>query len=156
MIVTHKNPDGSVEQVDTDELSAKESADIEFVTELEWDGVEASLKAQKPTAMRAILWAFRRRQTPGLRFSDFDVPGWKRRLEARLNQAEVRELVETLRATEDEGSDNFAEMLGHFRVLAHDKDDVDRALAGAGKDPEPEPEPINALELARTSAGTAG
>lgn len=158
MIVSYKNPDGGVEQVDTDELSAKESADVEFVTELEWSQVETALQAQKPTAMRAILWVFRRRQSPGLRFSEFDVPGWKRRLEAKLGREEVRDLVAALRASEPEGSDDFTEMVEHLLTLADDKADVEWALAETGKAPEPEaePEPINGLELARTSAGTAG
>ncbi|MEV0779173.1 hypothetical protein [Streptomyces sp. NPDC050428] len=131
--MTYKSPEGGAEQVDTDDLSAKESADIETVTELEWTEVEDALRRQKPTAMRAVLWIFRRRQTPGLLFSQCDVPGWKRRLSAKLNTEEVHDWIETLRTTHDEASDEFADLMVHVRTAAHDEADVDKALAESGK-----------------------
>lgn len=170
MIVSYRNPEGGAEEVETDDLSAKESADIEVVTELEWTDVEDALRRQKPTAMRAVLWIFRRRATPGLLFSQCDVPGWKRRLSAKLNSDEVRDWIETLRADRDEDSEEFAELMVAVRTAAHESADVDKVLA-EGKAPEvgvynpesglatwkPEPPLVNGLEESEAkSSNTAG
>ncbi|MFJ4990071.1 hypothetical protein ACIP9H_40525 [Streptomyces sp. NPDC088732] len=130
MIVTYTPDGGTPEQVSTEDLSAIESAVIESATGLEWDDVERALKSQSPTAMRAVLWAFRKRAEPTLRFSQCDVPGWKRRLKARLESSEIVELVEALRDDDEapEGSAAFEAMLGHLRTLAQDPADVERAM----------------------------
>ncbi|MCX5112213.1 hypothetical protein OOK13_40240 [Streptomyces sp. NBC_00378] len=133
MIVSYTHEDGTVEEVSTDDLSAVESAAVESVTDLEWDDVERALKSQRPGAMRAVLWVFRKRSQPTLRFSAFDVPAWKRRLKARLEREEVLDLVETLRKDDKDGDEaGFEEMLGYMRTLAHDPADVDWAVAETG------------------------
>lgn len=128
MIVSYTPADGPVEEVSTDDLSALESSVIESATGMEWGDVEAALKFQRPTAMRAVLWVFHKRQQPTLRFGEFDVPGWKRRLKASIDREEILELVEGLRS-KDESQAEFEEMLGYMRGLAHDPADVDWALA---------------------------
>ncbi|MFB6992857.1 hypothetical protein, partial [Streptomyces sp. NPDC056304] len=100
-----------------------------------WRAIEARLQAQDPTAMRAILWAHRRRSDPGLKFAAFDVPGWRRRLTARIERAEIDEvlsniLAEALAKSEDATIDA---MVPHLRKLAADRADVDRALDAVGK-----------------------
>lgn len=129
MIVSYRHEDGTVEEVSTDDLSAVESGAIESVTGQEWSEVEESLRGQSPTAMRAILWAWRKRSVPSLRFSEFDLAGWKRRLKARLEREEIDDLVESLRQDTEADGDRFEEMLTHMRTLAHDPEDVDRAVA---------------------------
>lgn len=129
MIVSYKRDDGTTEEVSTDDLSAIESATIESATDLEWDDVERALKSQRPTAMRAVLWVFRKRGEPTLRFSAFDVPGWKRRLKARLEREEILDLVEALREEKDPSDERFESMLGYLRTLAHEPADVDWAVA---------------------------
>jgi hypothetical protein len=131
VIVSYTPADGPVEEVSTDDLSAIESSVIESATGLEWDDVERALKSQSPTAMRAVLWAFRKRTEPTLRFSAFDVPGWKRRLKAGLEYEDVLELVESLREKQQQEPDEeaFEQMLKHMRTMAHTPDDVDRAVA---------------------------
>lgn len=131
MLITYTQDDGSVEAVSTDDLSAVEAAAIESCTGLEWSEVDAALRTQSPTAMRAILWAFRKRSAPTLRFSEFDVPKWRRRLKARLEYEEILDLVTALRRDQaDEGE--FASMLGHLRLLAHEPADVDKAVTETG------------------------
>lgn len=129
MIVSYRHDDGTVEQVSTDDLSAIESATIESATGMEWDDIETALRSQAPTAMRAVLWVFRKRQQPTLRFSDFDLPGWKRRTKARLEYPEILDMVEAL-TTNPETTDEITErMAAHMRTLAHDPADVDKAFA---------------------------
>ena len=131
MIISYRQDDDTVETVSSEDLSAVESAAIESVTGKDWSDIDSALRAQDPTAMRAILWAFRKRSQPTLRFSEFDVPRWRRRLKARLEYEEILDLVEALRrdAADDE---EFEGLLRHMRALAHRPDDVDKAVAETG------------------------
>lgn len=137
MIITYTPDGGDVERVSTDDLSAIEAADIESVMgDTPWRMIEDRLRGQDPTALRAVLWAFRRRADPALRFADFDVPGWKRRLRARIERYEIDQVLENLLA---EGLASGAEdagieaMLPHLRKLAENQGDVDAALDALGK-----------------------
>jgi hypothetical protein len=142
VIVSYRHDDGNVEEVSTDDLSAIESATIESATGMEWDDIETALRSQAPTAMRAVLWVFRKRQQPTLRFSDFDLPGWKRRTKARLEYAEILDMVETLTTSPDTTDEITERMTGHMRTMAHDPADVDKAFAEmAPKAPAPEAAP---------------
>ncbi|AKN71227.1 hypothetical protein QR97_16700 [Streptomyces sp. PBH53] len=130
MIVSYTHDDGTVEQVSTDELSTVESAAIEKVTGSDWAAVERALRVQDPTAMRAVLWTHRKRANPPLRFSDFDVPAWKRRLKARLEREEIEEIVEEL-LRDDDSEQAQGEALHYLRKFAHDPADVDAVWADA-------------------------
>jgi hypothetical protein len=129
VIVSYRQEDGTVEEVSTDDLSAIESSVIESATGMDWDDVDTALRQQAPTAMRAVLWAFRKRQQPTLRFSDFDLPGWKRRTKARLEYAEILDMVEALLKNPESTDEVVETMSGYMRTLAHDSDDVDKAFS---------------------------
>ncbi|MFI2911112.1 hypothetical protein ACG2OD_23135 [Streptomyces sp. PDY-4] len=136
MIITYTQDDGTVERIDTDALSALEAAAIEeAMDDVPWRAIEARLQAQDPTALRAIVWAVRRREQPALKFADFDVPGWRRRLKARLTRDEIGDaltniMTEALSKNEDSMIDAVAP---HLRKLADDPADVDRCLDDLGK-----------------------
>lgn len=136
MIITYRPDGGSVERVSTDDLSALEAAAIEeAMGDVPWRGVEDRLRSQDPTAMRAVLWAFRRRTEPQLEFSEFDVPGWRHRLNAKIERAEIDEVLnnlvaEALAKSEDSAIDS---VLPFLRRLAHDRSDIDAALDALGK-----------------------
>ncbi|MFJ8140657.1 hypothetical protein [Streptomyces sp. NPDC096013] len=120
----------------TDDLSAKEAAAIEEATGgTAWRRIEDLLRAQDPTALRAVLWAFRRRAQPALDFDEFDVPGWKRRLSAAIERAEIDDVLNTLvtEALANSEDASIDSMLPHLRRLAHDQADVDAALDALGK-----------------------
>ncbi|AEM87090.1 hypothetical protein [Streptomyces violaceusniger] len=127
MIVSYTHADGTVESVSTDDLSAIESAVIESATGMEWDAVDTALRSQNPTAMRAVLWVNRKRSVPTLKFSDFDLAGWKRRTKARLEYPEICDMVEVL-YRETREPEELDQMCGYMRTLAHEPADVDRAL----------------------------
>jgi hypothetical protein len=153
VIVSYRHEDGTIEEVSTDDLSAVESAAIESVTGLKWGEVEVELRTQAPTAMRAVLWCFRKRQQPTLRFSEFDVAGWRRRLKARLEYEEILDLVESLRK-DNPSDEEFEEMLGHMRNLAYDVADVDKAIAEtAPKEAAPQSAPVPESASSLTSTG---
>ncbi|MFD5251336.1 hypothetical protein ACFWM5_00635 [Streptomyces bobili] len=136
MIITYKQDDGTEERHSTDELSAIEAAAIEDAMDgVPWLHLEDRLRGQDPTAMRAVLWAFRRRDQKDLAFADFDVPGWRRRLTVRIERFEIDDVLnnvmaEALAKSEDSAIDA---LLPHLRKLAHDRADVDRALDDLGK-----------------------
>ncbi|MFF2009174.1 hypothetical protein ACFVWY_08885 [Streptomyces sp. NPDC058195] len=136
MIITYTQDDGTAERVTTDDLSAIEAAAIEeAMGDVPWRAIEDRLRGQDPTAMRAVLWAYRRRTEKTLAFASFDVPGWRRRLTARIERTEIDEvlsniLAEALAKNEDSAIDS---MLPHLRKLAADPADVERALDAVGK-----------------------
>lgn len=135
MIITNAQPDAPVEQVSTNDLSAIESADIEEAVGTTWNEIDGKLRGQDPTAMRAVLWAFRKRTDPQLAFGDVDVPGWRRRLKTRLERPEIDDffdgiMAEALKKNEDSTIDS---MLPFIRKLAHDRGDIDASLEALGK-----------------------
>ncbi|MEU5111716.1 hypothetical protein AB0G64_09470 [Streptomyces longwoodensis] len=136
MIISYLQDDGDAERVTTDDLSALEAAAIEeALGGTPWRAIEDRLRAQDPTAMRAVIWAARRRSQPDLAFSTFDLPQWRRRLSARIERFEIDEVLtnimaEALAKNEDSAIDA---MIPHLRRLAHDKADVDAALDDLGK-----------------------
>ncbi|MEV8245038.1 hypothetical protein AB0R01_14850 [Streptomyces rochei] len=135
MIVSVTQDDGTVERLSTDDLSAIEAARIEEAMGVQWRSIADLLRAQDPTAMRAIVWAFRRREQPDLKFTDFDVPQWRRRLRARIERPEIDEvlnniMIEALAKNEDSAIDA---VVPHLRKLADNRDDVAAALDDLGK-----------------------
>lgn len=137
MIITFVGEDGSTERWSTEDLSALEAAAIEEAMggDIPWRGIENLLRAQDVNALRAVLWAFRRRQDPKLEFATFDVPGWKRRLRARIERSEIDDVFTTaMRQALAKNEDSLIDaMLPDLRNLAEDPDDVDRALDALGK-----------------------
>jgi hypothetical protein len=129
VIIQYTPEGGEVERYSTDDLSSMESAAIERVTGVKWLEVEAALRTQSPTEMTAVLWAFRKRQEPTLRFSHFDVPGWKRRLRVRLEYDDISDLIPILRKN-SEDDEEFEGLLDDMRKVADDPADVERALKG--------------------------
>lgn len=136
MIISVTQDDGSVERLSTDDLSAIESARVEeAMGGVQWRSITDMLRAQDPTAMRAIVWCFRRREQPDLKFADFDVPQWKRRLRASIERREIDDvlnniMIEALAKNEDSAIDA---VVPHLRKLADNRDDVADALDDLGK-----------------------
>ncbi|MFF3891398.1 hypothetical protein [Streptomyces sp. NPDC001914] len=162
MIVSYRLDDGTLEEVSTDDLSAIEASVIESATGLDWDDVDGALRLQQPTAMRAVLWVFRKRLQPTLRFSEFDLPGWKRRTKARLEYPEIRDMVESLKKNPEATDEVVEQMTRHMRNMAHDEADVDRAFqelapkapaTATPSAPEPVLSPDAASETSSTTTG---
>ncbi|MBL3670643.1 hypothetical protein JL475_32680 [Streptomyces sp. M2CJ-2] len=137
MIITYVGDDGGTERWSTEDLSALEAAAVEEAVggDIPWRGIENLLRAQDVTALRAVLWAFRRRENKDLEFSTFDVPNWKRRLKARIERSELDDVfANAMRQALEKNEDSLIDaMLPDLRNLAEDPDDVDRALDALGK-----------------------
>lgn len=136
MIISYTHDDGSTERVTTEDLSALEAAAVEEALDgTAWRAIEDRLRGQDPTAMRAVIWVVRRRTDPNLGFAGFDLPRWRRRLTARIERAEIDDVLtnimsEALAKSEDSTIDA---VVPHLRKLAATRDDVDRALDELGK-----------------------
>lgn len=155
MIVSYRHDD-RIEEYSTQDMATIESAEVERVTGLEWDDVETALKSQKPAAMSAVIWVFRRRHTAGLRFDDFSLAQWKKRLKARLEYDEILDLLEGVRDNPAYGEDHVDDAARNCRVLAHNPDDVDRALAEmAGPKAQPSLQPTASNTSAAPKDGSA-
>ncbi|GHA61116.1 hypothetical protein ACFWMH_22055 [Streptomyces tendae] len=137
MIISIAQDDGTVEELSTDELSALEAAAIEeAMGGAQWQRIEALLQLQDPTALRAVVWAHRRRAQPDLAFADFDLPGWRRRVKARITRGEIEDALNNLmvQALSSQAEDTQIDLVTpHLRKLAHTPADVDAALDGLGK-----------------------
>ncbi|MFF9270424.1 hypothetical protein [Streptomyces rochei] len=137
MIITFTQDDGTVEELSTDDLSAREAATIEAAMGgAQWQRIEALLQLQDPTALRAVVWAHRKRAQPDLKFEDFDIPNWRRRLKARITRPEIEDALNNLmlQAISSKSEDTQIDLLTpHLRKLAHNVADVDAALDGLGK-----------------------
>ncbi|MFH9816137.1 hypothetical protein [Streptomyces sp. NPDC017230] len=137
MIISFTQDDGTVEELSTDDLSALEAAAIEeAMGGAQWQRIEALLQLQDPSALRAVVWAHRRREQPDLKFADFDIPGWRRRLKARITRPEIEEALNNLmlQAISAKSEDTQIDLLTpHLRKLAQTQADVDDALDGLGK-----------------------
>ncbi|MEU9789113.1 hypothetical protein AB0E27_00565 [Streptomyces sparsogenes] len=131
MLVIYTPAEGEPERYSVDDLSAMESEAIERVTGMEWHEVDQALKKQAPGVMRAVVWVWRKRQQPTLRFSDFDVPGWRKRLKARLEYDDVVTLLPQVRKAA-ESDEEFADLLEEMRKACDDPADLDRALKEDG------------------------
>lgn len=140
LIITYKNDASAEDKFDTSVLTAIEASAIEGVTGLSWGEVEAALRTQSPTAMRAVLWVFRKRGEPTLRFSHFDVPGWRKRLRARLDGDEVAEILHELRRNVPDEAE-FEADVRTLTQLAEDPSDVRRTLEESGPKAEAEQRP---------------
>ncbi|KPC86251.1 hypothetical protein ADL35_12255 [Streptomyces sp. NRRL WC-3753] len=136
MIISFTRDDGTVEEVSTNDLSAREAAGIEqAMGDVQWQRVENLLRLQDPTALLAVLWAFRKREQTDLAFADFDVPNWRRRLKAGTERSEIEDLfdnviVQALGKSEDVQIDL---MVPALKKGAHNPADVDAALEAVGK-----------------------
>lgn len=131
MLLVHKPADKPEVRYDLDEITAKEGGEIERVLELPWGQVEEQLRDQAPSAMLAVLWVFRRRNEPGLRYGAVDVPGFRKRLSVKLSDEEVSDMVEEIsRQVEDENARQ--DVFRFLRKVADNPEAVDNALSGDG------------------------
>jgi hypothetical protein len=150
MFLIHEPADGPAERYDLDEMAAAEAEAVERVTGMKWGEVEQALQQQSPTALRAVLWTWRKREQPTLRYGDFDVPGWRKRLKVRLAADEVADLVEAVNKQYPTDDPDHAQALRELEQLADDPKDVQRAVEGTA------PKGAPSRVVSRRSASATG
>ncbi|GAA1502206.1 hypothetical protein [Streptomyces synnematoformans] len=132
MLLIYSPADSDVERHDIDKLTAVEAGAVESALELPWATVEDNLRENAPMAMLAVLWVFRKRQEPTLRFAGFDVPDFRGSLRVAFSADEVVDLVIEMDQSVPEGHPEREAAFRHLRRLAADESDVDTALEGVG------------------------
>lgn len=132
MYLVHNPPEGPAERYDLDELSTAESEAMERATGHEWSELETLLQKRSPTAMRAALWVWRKRKEPTLRFAEFDVPNWRKRLKVLLSAEEVADVVEQIHIKYADNPGDHAQALRELEQLADDPASIQAALQSAG------------------------
>ncbi|NYV72989.1 hypothetical protein [Streptomyces sp. UH6] len=135
MIVGYRHDDGTVEEVSAGDLSALEAQAVEEATGSAWQEIEQKLREKDPTAMRAIIWAGRRREDQALDFETFDLPQAGRRLRVGFERYEIDELLTaTLENSLAKNEDQSLELAQQYlRNSAYHRADVDAALEALGK-----------------------
>ena len=128
MILVYKPAGADEERFDIDTLSAVEAGAVERVLEEHWGRVEELLREGAPTAMLGVLWAFRKRSEPTLRFANVDVPNWRKTLYVRLSLEEVADMVSLVDKTYPDDCEERTDALDQIRAFAADESDVDLAL----------------------------
>jgi hypothetical protein len=135
VIVAYRHEDGTVEEVSAGDLSALEAAAVEDVLGSTWQEIEQKLREKDPTAMRAIIWAGRRRDDADLDFATFDLPQAGRRLRVGYERYEIDDILtavlESSLAKNEDASMELAQQ--HLRNSAYRRSDVDAALEALGK-----------------------
>lgn len=150
MFLIYEPADGPAERYDLDELTAMEAEAVERATGKAWNEVDSALREQSPTALRAALWAWRKRADPTLRYANFDVPGWRKRLRARLSADEVADLVAAVTRALGDNESQLAQGLREVEELADDPADVQRAIEGET------PKAPSAAVSRKSASATAG
>lgn len=150
MIVMYTPAGMEPRQYDAEELTCGEADAVGRATDLSWQQVRQALRSQEPGALRAVAWAWEKRQEPTLRFSHFDPP--LKTLKARFSNDEIPEFL----TMADQSGMNAAqrERIGHEVVMyAVDPDGARQAVADHNAPKEPvsldEPAPSD-------SSGTSG
>lgn len=126
---------------DAEELACSEADAVSRATELEWAAVGLALRRQAPSAMRAVAWAWRKRQEPTLRFSQFDPP--LKALKARFSTEEIPDFltqIDRSNFTEAERAQALREVVDMAVDPAEAQAVIDQASAPkAEAAPEPQP-----------------
>lgn len=95
MIVIYDPRDGTEPaRYDADELTCGEADAVCRVSDLQWAEVGQALRQQSPGALRAVAWAWRKRQDPTLRLTAFDPP--LRALKARFSIEEIPDFIQQI------------------------------------------------------------
>ncbi|MFD9515950.1 hypothetical protein [Streptomyces sp. NPDC059979] len=72
MIIFYRPADGEERRFDVKSVRTSEAQIVERTTDMKWAAIKRGVRDDDPTAMRGIVWVLLKRETPTLRWSDFD------------------------------------------------------------------------------------
>lgn len=142
MIILYRPEDGEQRRFNVRSVRTSEAQIVERTTDMKWGDIKRGVRDDDPTAMRGIVWVLLKRETPTLRWSDFDplIDELVSRFDAREVAAIAADIV---RLPEGQQEQAIAEM----RLYVEDPDSVDLAVkeaAGPPKEPMTETSPASA------------
>ena len=168
MIIVYTPAGGEPEQYDARTLLASEASIVARTIDQKWPQVKEGLVDDDLDAMRAVVWILRKRQTPTLRYGEFD-PGVDEMV-TRFDKTEVEGWVDRvfgLLGTDPNVTvDTVMAALSEVPDVAADPDyartyiEKRHAEASEGKDPAPDAEatgsvPARTRSVKRTSQTSA-
>jgi hypothetical protein len=144
LIIIYTPADGEPEHYDARDLLVSEASIVSRTIDMKWGDIQAGLENEDLDAMRGIVWVLKKRQTPTLRFGDFDP-----RVDAmvtRMSRREVSDYVEnsfSLVGTDPELTrERVAEILSELPdTAAADPEHARRLIEQLAKDPKDQPDP---------------
>ncbi|CBG71867.1 hypothetical protein SCAB_48161 [Streptomyces scabiei 87.22] len=159
MIVIYTPAGGEPEHYDARDLRVSEASIVQRTVDMKWDEIQKGLEGEDLDAMRGIVWVIKKRQTPELRFGDFDPRVSE--MVTRMSEREVADYVENafsmVGTDPDLTRERVAEILSELPDSAAATPEHARALiARLAKDPkdQPDPEPGEAEENGESSSPT--
>jgi len=144
VIIVYTPEAGPEERYDARDLRTSEAARVAQTIGQRWAQVKAALTEDDPEAMRAVVWAFKARETPGLRFGSFD-PGVDDMV-TRWDHREASQLVADAYKTQETEE---GEREAFFRILVRNSADpadteaLIKELADGGPKEPTEPSPTS-------------
>ncbi|MGW7435714.1 hypothetical protein [Streptomyces sp. NPDC054849] len=131
MIILYRPADGEERRFDVKSVRTSEAQVVERTTDMTWGALKRGIRDDDPTAMRGIVWVLLKRETPTLRWSDFDP--FIDELVSRFDAREVALVAEDIvKLPEAQREHAIAEL----RFYAADPAAVDVALAEAAAPPK--------------------
>lgn len=139
MIILYRPEDGEARRFDVRTVRTSEAQIVERTTDMKWGDIKRGVRDDDPTAMRGVVWVLLKRETPTLRWSDFDplIDELTSKFDARELAAVAADIV---RLPEEQQERAIAEM----RLYVEDPAAVDLAVkeaAGPPKEPTTETSP---------------
>lgn len=158
MIIVYRPEGGEEQRFDTRMLRTSEAQIVERTVDMRWAQVKAGLREDDPAAMRGVVWVLMKRQTPSLRFSEFD-PGVEE-LSARFDLREVAEytdealkapISETERAEALRELERFADDPAAAAVVIKERTEGPKEAGAVEEAPAPPPVAIPMPEASPSS-----
>lgn len=141
MIILYSPEDGEPRRFDVRSVRTSEAQIVERTTDMKWGDIKRGVRDDDPTAMRGVVWVLLKRETPTLRWADFDPL-----IEELTSKFDARELAAVAAdiAQLPEGQQERA--IAEMRLYVEDPAAVDLAVkeaAGSPKEPTTETSPTS-------------
>ncbi|MGP3684157.1 hypothetical protein ACTVZO_05485 [Streptomyces sp. IBSNAI002] len=142
MIILYSPEDGEQRRFDVRSVRTSEAQIVERTTDLKWGDIKRGVRDDDPTALRGVVWVLLKRETPTLRWSDFDP--LIDELTSKFDAREIAGIAADIVALPEE---QRARAIAEMKAYVEDPDSVDLAVkeaAGSPKEPTTETSPTDA------------
>ena len=131
MIILYRPEDGEERHFDVKAVRTSEAQIVQRTTDMKWGDIKRGVRDDDPTAMRGVAWILLKRETPTLRWSDFDP--LIDELTSRFDGREITAIAEDIvRMPEEQQEQAIAEL----KLYVFDPAAVDVAVKEAAEPPK--------------------
>ncbi|MFD7093399.1 hypothetical protein [Streptomyces xanthophaeus] len=136
MIILYRPQGADEQEFDVRSVRTSEAQIVSRTTDMTWIEIKAGIRDDDPTALRGIAWVLLKRQTPSLRWSEFDPLIGE--LVTRFDDREIDEFVQELLRLPEERQPLAIEELRHYALHPDYVDAALKAVAEGPKEATPE------------------